>query len=223
MHRSTLFQTALLLSALQPLAVSAEDVELGFNGGTERLDNGHYGPWVETGNHTYAVCGGETLFVSAISVNKEGLFDNSVRCSSHIGRFNEFDVQSFVAPSLPNPGGPGHFSAKVHHVSDCGDNGVVLGVAQPDGELAATWGTPVLCGVAPEPLSECQIVEMPGDETDVARDAAEADAYDWTEYPAVTCGPGRYARGVAYRDYLIGNIFVAKRSWAAGGLICCSM
>lgn len=223
MHRNTLSQIVLLATVLQPMAASAEDVEIGYNGGTTRLDNGHYGPWVESGNHTYAVCGGETLFVSAISVNEDGLFDNSARCSSHAAGFTEFDVPSFVAPSLPNPGGPGHFSEKVHHVSDCGEAGVVLGVAQPDGEIAAAYGTPVLCGVAPEPLSDCRLVEMPGDETEVARDTVEPGGYDWTDYPSVTCGPGRYARGVAYRDYLIGNIFVAKRSWAAGGLICCEM
>jgi hypothetical protein len=210
----------LLISAAQPLAASAEDVELGYNGGDTRLDNYYYGTWVENANHTYAVCGGETPFVSAISVHEEGLFDNSARCSAYAEPLTEFDVPSYVAQPAPNSGG---FSPKVHHVSDCGAGGVVLGVAQPGGDLAARWGTPVLCGVAPTPPTECRVVETPGDETDVARDASESGAYDWTDYPAVTCGPGRYARAVAYRDYLIGNIFVATRSWAVGGLICCSM
>lgn len=202
------------------VGASGQDAELGYNGGTTRLDNGYYGTWVQNGSHTYAVCGGETPFVSGISVNEEGLFDNSVRCSSYSSSLTEFDVPSYVAQPVSNAGG---FSSKVHHVSDCGESGVVLGVAQPDGALAARWGTPVLCGFAPEPSSDCSVVEMYGDERDRATDAVEAGASDWTDYPAVTCGPGRYARAVAYRDYLIGNIFVARRSWAAGGLICCSL
>ena len=214
----TISMSVFLLS--DPITAAAQGVELGYNGGTTRLDDGYYGTWVENANHDYAVCGGESLFVSAISVNEEGLFDNSVRCSSHASGVSEFDVPSYVAQPMPNPG---NFSAKVHHVSDCGERGVVVGVAQPAGDLAANRGTPVLCGVAPSPLSDCRVVEMPGDESDVAQDRAEPGAYDWTDYPAVTCGPGRYARAVAYRDYLIGNIFVAQRSWAAGGLVCCSM
>jgi hypothetical protein len=220
MHRSTLPKIALLFLALHPAAVSAQDVELGYNGGDTRLDNGWYGTWVAETDHTYAVCGGDTPFVSGISVHEEGLFDNSARCSSFSVPITESDVPSYTAAPVRNPG---NFSQKVHHVSDCGEGGVVLGVAQPDGEIAAAYGTPVLCGVAPEPSSDCRVVEMPGDETDGAADAFEPGASDWTTYPAVTCGPGRYARAVAYRDYLIGNIFVAQRSWAAGGLICCSM
>jgi hypothetical protein len=201
---------------------AAQSLEAGFNGGDTRLDNGYYGTWAQNAQHTYAVCGGASPFVSAISVHEEGLFDNSARCSAYSEQLTVFDVPSFVAQPLPNAKASG-FSAKVHHVSDCGEGGVVLGVAQPDGELAARWGTPVLCGAAPAPTTDCRAVEMPGDETDVAQDAAEPGAYDWTDYPSVTCGPDRYARAVAYRDFLIGNIFVAMRSWAAGGLICCSM
>ena len=212
---------ALAMLVACPLAAHAQDAtELGFNGGTSRLDNGYYGTWVESANHTYAVCGGSTPFVTAVSVHEDGLFDNSVLCAAYQDAITEFDVPSFVAEPAPNTGG---FGAKVHHVSDCGEGGVVLGVAQPDGELAARWGTPVLCGVAPAPTTDCRTVEMPGDETDVAQDAAEPGAYDWTDYPAVTCGPGRYARAVAYRDFLIGNILVATRSWAVGGLICCAL
>lgn len=203
-----------------PLVAFAQDVELGFNGGDSRLDNGYYGTWVEGGNHTVAVCGGETPFVSGISVNEIGLWDNSARCSAYAEAISEFDVPSYVVAPARNPG---NFSAKVHYVSDCGEGGVVLGVAQPDGELIARYGTSVLCGVAPAPTHDCRVVEMPGDETNEAEDAAESGASDWTTYPAVTCGPDRYARAVAYRWYETGGPFVTTNSWATGGLICCAM
>lgn len=205
---------------LWTFAVAAQDVELGYNGGTNRLDGGYYGTWVRDANHTYAVCGGSAPFLSGISVNEKGLFDNSARCSSYSSPLTEFDVPSYVADPVRNPG---NFSAKVHYVSDCGEGGVVLGVAQPDGENIARWGTPVLCGVAPAPTQDCRVLEMSGDETAEASDAAESGVYDWTEYPAVTCGPGRYARAVAYRWYETGGPFVTTNSWAVGGLICCAL
>ncbi|HTU61553.1 MAG TPA: hypothetical protein VMF89_24025 [Polyangiales bacterium] len=206
-----------------PLSADAQDVEIGYNGGTTRLDNGDYGTWIENANHDYAVCGGETPFVSGISVNERGLWDNSARCSAFAEPIGAFDVPSYVAAPVPNPGTPGNFSKKVLYVSDCGSDGVVMGVAQPAGELAAAYGTPVLCGVPPAPVDACRMVEMPGDETSYAADAAEAGALDWTPYPAVTCGPGRYARGVAYGWYETGGPFVTKNSWAVRGLICCSV
>jgi hypothetical protein len=223
MHKG-LSQIVVLALALQPLAARAEDVELGYNGGTTRLDEDYYGTWVDTGAHDYAVCGGSTPFVGGISVNERGLWDNSALCTASNVPFNKYAAPSYAAAPARNSGDSDGFSKKVLYVSDCGEAGVVLGVAQPAGDIAAAYGTAVLCGMAPAPMHACRVVEMPGDETSYAADAGEAGRGDWSgDYPAVTCGRDRYARGVAYRWYETGGPFVTTNSWAVGGLICCEM
>ncbi len=218
MRKWTDVGVALSLLVACPPAANAEDAEAGFHGGSQRYDNGYFGTWLAKADNWYGVCGGDVPFVSGISVNEEGLWNNSALCSSY--PISMFNIQSYVADPQPNPG---NFSSKVFNVADCGDSGFVMGVAQPDGDHIAPNGTPVLCGQLPSTTYDCNVVEMPGGIDDLARDAGEEGAPDWSEYPSVTCGAGRYARAVAYRKYVIDHVWVATHSWAMGGLICCSL
>src|SRR3954454_17072432 len=129
MLKSLTFGGALFVLGACPLVASAEGVEAGYHDGSTRLDDGYYGTWIDNPNYDYAVCGGDTPFLSGISMHEAGLWDNSALCSA--GTANMWDLCSYAA--LPQAG-RGPFSSKVVAVSDCGDNGIVIGVAQPAGE-----------------------------------------------------------------------------------------
>lgn len=199
-------------------SASAQGVEVGYHGGSTRLDDGYYGTWIDNPNYDYAVCGGETPFLSGISMHEAGLWDNSALCSDY--PTSMYDLRSYAA--LPQAG-RGQFSNKVVAVSDCGEEGIVVGVAQPAGDTVERSGTPVLCVQPPTPPHDCEVVDMRGEWDDPAKSAWESGAPGWTDYTNVTCGAGRFARAVAYRQYSDGGVFVATYSWAAGGLICCSL
>lgn len=228
MQKATAIGISVLALGALPLAARAEDKEVGFHGGTTRLDNGYYGTWVESAQVDYAVCGGDTPFVSGISVNAKGLWNNSVLCSSYDGESRL--LTSYVAKPQANDGlfpptnndGRGQINDTIA-VANCGEDGFVIGVAQPSGDLVAPSGTPVLCGTLPAPSSDCRIIQTGAGSYDHVRDAWEVDATDWTEYPSITCGPGRFAQAVAFRRYAAAEFDSQILSYAMGGLVCCSI
>lgn len=219
---------ALIVIGMTPLAASAQGVEVGFHGGTTRLDNGYYGSWIQNAEYEYAVCGETKPFVSGFSVNEKGLWNNSVLCSSY--NISPFDLHSYVAEPGPNSGvfPPTNNDARgmvndTTAVANCGERGFVIGVAQPGNDLVAPAGTAVLCGELPTPAYDCTVVQTAARSFDYALDSWETGAPDWTSYPSVTCGPGRFAQAIAFRRYFTAEFDSQVLSFAMGGLVCCSI
>jgi hypothetical protein len=228
MMKSMTIGGALFVLGAGPLVANAQSIEAGFHGGSTRIDNGYFGTWIENADYDYAVCGGDTPFVSAFSVNEKGLWNNSVLCSAYA--IDSLDVSSYVAQPEPNDGRftPTNNDARgrindTTAVADCGGDGVVIGVAQPSGDRVAPAGTAVLCGKLPAPTNDCRTIQTPSRTQDYVIAAGETGALDWTNYPSVTCGPGRFAQAIAYRRYATAELDSQVVSYAMGGLVCCSI
>lgn len=228
MQTTTAIGIGLLALFVCPLAAAAKEKEVGFHGGTTRLDGGYYGTWVSNAGYDYGVCGDEYPFVSGFSLNAKGLWNNSILCSSY--PVDSLDVASYVAEPRPNNGffPPTNNDARgrvndTTAVASCGDDGFVIGVAQPTGDLVAPSGTAVLCGQLPAPAYDCSVIQTPARSFDHALDAWEPNAPDWTNYPSVTCGPGRFAQAIAFRRYAAAELDEQVVSYAMGGLLCCSI
>lgn len=228
MLKSLTFGGVLLLASACPLVADAQGVEVGFHGGSTRLDNGDHGTWIENAQYDYAVCGGDYPFVSGFSVNEKGLWNNSVLCSAY--SIDAFALSSYVAEPAPNNGlfPPTNNDARgqvndTTAVASCGEDGFVIGVAQPSGDRIAPSGTAVLCGQLPAPAYDCRVVQTASRSFDHALDAWEANAPDWTSYPSVTCGPNRFAQAIAFRRYAAAELDEQVVSYAMGGMVCCSM